>query len=110
MWMASVSRYLRVKIRRSSTGLRWARRSSSNRQASSPMPRKLASTFRSGLNVDGKRIKVFASKDPAQLDWTSVGAQIVIESTGKFTDAKEACKHIPIWIECGWQAYQGICE
>jgi glyceraldehyde 3-phosphate dehydrogenase len=42
----------------------------------------------------GKKIRVFATKDPAQLDWSSVGAQIVIESTGKFTDAKEACKHI----------------
>jgi glyceraldehyde 3-phosphate dehydrogenase (phosphorylating) len=47
-----------------------------------------------GITVDGRRIKVFASKDPALLDWNSVGAQIVIESTGKFTDAKEACKHI----------------
>ena len=47
-----------------------------------------------GITVNGKRIKVFASKDPAQLDWNSVGAQIVVESTGKFTDAKEACKHI----------------
>jgi glyceraldehyde 3-phosphate dehydrogenase len=46
------------------------------------------------ITVNGKRIKVFASKDPAQLDWNSVGAQIVVESTGKFTDAKEACKHI----------------
>ena len=44
--------------------------------------------------VGGKPLKVFATKDPAQLDWNSVGAQIVIESTGKFTDAKEACKHI----------------
>ncbi len=44
--------------------------------------------------IGNKRIKVFAIKDPAQLDWSSVGAQIVIESTGKFTDAKEACKHI----------------
>ena len=44
--------------------------------------------------VGGKRIKVFATKDPAQLDWNSVGAQIVIESTGKFTDAKDACKHL----------------
>ena len=44
--------------------------------------------------VNGKKIKVFASKDPALLDWNSVGAQIVIESTGKFTDGKEACKHI----------------
>lgn len=46
------------------------------------------------ISVAGKRIKVFAVKDPAQLDWNSVGAQIVVESTGKFTDAHEACKHI----------------
>src|SRR5262249_54294757 len=46
------------------------------------------------ITVAGKKIKVFAVKDPAQLDWTSVGAQIVVESTGKFTDAKDACKHI----------------
>ena len=44
--------------------------------------------------MGGKSIKVFATKDPAQLDWNSVGAQIVIESTGKFTDAKDACKHL----------------
>jgi len=44
--------------------------------------------------VGGKRIKVFATKDPAQLDWTSVGAQIVVESTGRFTDAAEARKHL----------------
>ena len=46
------------------------------------------------ISVAGKKLKVFAIKDPAQLDWSSVGAQIVVESTGKFTDAKEACKHI----------------
>ncbi|HJT87228.1 MAG TPA: type I glyceraldehyde-3-phosphate dehydrogenase [Bryobacteraceae bacterium] len=46
------------------------------------------------ITVAGKKIRVFATKDPAQLDWSSVGAQIVVESTGKFTDAKEACKHI----------------
>jgi len=46
------------------------------------------------ITASGRQIKVFATKDPAQLDWTSVGAQIVVESTGKFTDAKEACKHI----------------
>jgi glyceraldehyde 3-phosphate dehydrogenase len=46
------------------------------------------------ITVAGKRLKVFATKDPGQLDWNSVGAQIVVESTGKFTDAKEACKHI----------------
>jgi len=46
------------------------------------------------ISVNGKKIKVFAQKDPGALDWNSVGAQIVIESTGHFTDAKEACKHI----------------
>ena len=46
------------------------------------------------ITVGGKKIKVFAQKDPGQLDWNSVGAQIVVESTGRFTDAKEACKHI----------------
>src|SRR5499427_2661920 len=46
------------------------------------------------ISVDGKKIKIFAVKDPAQIDWSSVGAQVVVESTGKFTDAKEACKHI----------------
>jgi glyceraldehyde 3-phosphate dehydrogenase len=44
--------------------------------------------------VGGKRIKIFAIKDPSQIDWSSVGAQVVIESTGKFTDAKDASKHI----------------
>ena len=42
------------------------------------------------ITVGGKKIKVFAIKDPAELDWTSVGAQIVVESTGRFTDAKDA--------------------
>ncbi len=41
-----------------------------------------------------RRIKVFALKDPAELPWESLGAQIVIESTGKFTDAAGAGKHL----------------
>jgi glyceraldehyde 3-phosphate dehydrogenase len=44
--------------------------------------------------VNGKPIKVFATKDPAEIDWSSVGAQIVVESTGRFTDAKDAGKHL----------------
>jgi glyceraldehyde 3-phosphate dehydrogenase len=44
--------------------------------------------------VDGKRVKVFAERDPAKLDWASVGAQIVIESTGLFTDANKAKAHL----------------
>jgi len=46
------------------------------------------------ISVDGKTIKVFKEKDPAALPWDSVGAQIVIESTGKFTDANDAKKHL----------------
>ncbi len=44
--------------------------------------------------INGKPLKVFAIKDPAELDWSSLGAQIVIESTGKFTDATMASKHV----------------
>ena len=46
------------------------------------------------INVDNKSIRVFAQKDPAQLDWQSVGAQVVIESTGRFTNAEDAKKHM----------------
>ena len=44
--------------------------------------------------VNGKRIKIFATKDPAEIDWAGVGAQVVVESTGRFTDAKDAAKHL----------------
>src|ERR1039457_2663799 len=44
--------------------------------------------------VGGKRIKIFAIKDPAELDWSSLGVEIVIESTGKFTEAAQAAKHL----------------
>ena len=46
------------------------------------------------IAVDGKSFKVFRVKDPAALDWASVGADIVVESTGLFTAGAEARKHI----------------
>jgi len=46
------------------------------------------------ITVDGKTIRVFKEKDPAALPWESVGAQVVIESTGRFTDATDAKKHL----------------
>ena len=46
------------------------------------------------ISIDGKTIKVFAEKDPAKLPWGSVGAQVVVESTGRFTDAADAKKHL----------------
>jgi glyceraldehyde 3-phosphate dehydrogenase len=48
----------------------------------------------SGIQLDGKNIKVFAEKDPGKLDWGSLGVQVVIESTGKFTDAEKAKAHL----------------
>ena len=44
--------------------------------------------------VDGKPIKVFALKDPSQLPWKDLGVELVIESTGKFTDRAGASNHI----------------
>jgi glyceraldehyde 3-phosphate dehydrogenase (phosphorylating) len=46
------------------------------------------------ITVDGKTIKVFKEKDPAALPWDSVGAQVVLESTGRFTNAEDAKKHL----------------
>jgi glyceraldehyde 3-phosphate dehydrogenase len=46
------------------------------------------------ISVDGKKLKVFAERDPAKLDWSSTGAQVVIESTGHFTDATKAKAHL----------------
>ncbi len=46
------------------------------------------------ITVDGKKITVFAEKDPAKLDWASTGAQIIVESTGHFTDATKAKAHL----------------
>ena len=46
------------------------------------------------IAVDGKKIKVFSERDPAKLDWASVGAQVVVESTGFFTDATKAKAHL----------------
>ena len=46
------------------------------------------------ISVDGRSFKVFKVKDPAEIDWASVGAQIVVESTGLFTKGPEAAKHM----------------
>lgn len=46
------------------------------------------------IAVDGKSFRVFKVKDPAELDWASVGAEIVVESTGLFTKGSDARKHL----------------
>src|SRR6266849_3809125 len=57
--------------------------------------------FKADVKVDGhdilvnrKPIRVFDTKDPAAIDWPSLGVDVVIESTGRFTDATDAKKHL----------------
>lgn len=51
-------------------------------------------TYEEGIVVDGKRIKVLAQRDPADLPWAALEVELVIESTGFFTDAEGAGKHL----------------
>lgn len=44
--------------------------------------------------IDGKEVKVFAQRDPAQLPWKDLGVDVVLESTGRFTDRAGGSKHL----------------
>lgn len=46
------------------------------------------------VKVDGQNIKVFKERDPGKIDWASLGVEIVVESTGLFTNAEDARKHM----------------
>ena len=52
------------------------------------------SASENSIRVDGDEFKVFSERDPSAIDWSSVDADIVIESTGKFTKAEDARKHL----------------
>jgi glyceraldehyde 3-phosphate dehydrogenase len=58
-----------------------------------PFPGEVAATD-NGLVVDGQEIRVLAERDPAALPWGELGAEVVIESTGLFTDRENAAKHL----------------
>lgn len=47
-----------------------------------------------GISVGGKLIRVFAERDPKALPWSDLGVDVVVESTGIFTDGQEAAAHI----------------
>ncbi|OGF64918.1 type I glyceraldehyde-3-phosphate dehydrogenase [Candidatus Giovannonibacteria bacterium RIFCSPHIGHO2_02_42_15] len=53
-----------------------------------------AKAGRDFLEVDGKKVKVFAEKDPLKLPWKDLGVDVVVESTGFFTDAEKARAHL----------------
>ena len=56
-------------------------------------------TYDGGITVDGDELRVLAVRDPAELPWKELGAQVVIESTGLFTDREKADKHIEAGAE-----------
>jgi glyceraldehyde 3-phosphate dehydrogenase len=58
-----------------------------------PFPGRVEATD-SGLRVDDREIRLFAERDPADLPWGELGADVVIESTGLFTDRENASKHL----------------
>jgi glyceraldehyde 3-phosphate dehydrogenase len=58
-----------------------------------PFPGEVEATD-AGFSVDGKEIRVLAERDPAALPWSDLGAEVVIESTGLFTDRENASKHV----------------
>src|SRR5438270_11030910 len=58
-----------------------------------PFPGEVEATD-TGFRVDGKEIRVLAERDPASLPWEELGADVVIESTGLFTDRENASKHL----------------
>src|ERR1700710_931690 len=58
-----------------------------------PFPGTVEATT-AGFAVDGHEIRVIAERDPAALPWGELGADVVIESTGLFTDRENAAKHL----------------
>ena len=46
------------------------------------------------IRVGNKSIRIFATKEPSEIDWPGLGVQVVVESTGRFTDGKDAAKHL----------------
>src|SRR5579884_4278820 len=58
-----------------------------------PFPGRVEMT-EGGIRIDGKEVRVLAETDPAALPWGELGAEVVIESTGRFTDRENASKHL----------------
>src|SRR5262249_29204301 len=46
------------------------------------------------IKVDGRSVRMFKEKDPAKIDWPGLGVELVVESTGLFTNAEDAKKHV----------------
>jgi glyceraldehyde 3-phosphate dehydrogenase (phosphorylating) len=62
------------------------------------IPNKIGHTANS-VTIDGKELRVFSNPDPADIPWTDVGAEIIVESTGRFTGKEKASRHLRKGIE-----------
>ncbi|HET8775081.1 MAG TPA: type I glyceraldehyde-3-phosphate dehydrogenase [Thermoanaerobaculia bacterium] len=51
------------------------------------------------ISIDGKELRVFSSPDPAEIPWDQVGAEIVVESSGRFTEKAKASRHLKKTVE-----------
>jgi len=56
-------------------------------------------TTPNGLSIDGKELRVFSNPDPAEIPWGDAGAEIVIESSGRFTSKEKASRHLRKSVE-----------
>ena len=56
-------------------------------------------TTANGLSIDGKELRVFSNPDPAEIPWGDVGAEIVVESSGRFTSKDKASRHLRKGVE-----------
>src|ERR1700677_808112 len=63
-----------------------------------PFPGEVEAT-ESGIVIDGKELRILSERDPANLPWGELGAEVVIESTGLFTDRESATKHLDAGAE-----------
>ena len=56
-------------------------------------------TTSNGISIDGKELRVFSSPDPAEIPWSDLGVEIVVESSGRFTDKAKASRHLKKSVE-----------
>src|SRR5437764_8685997 len=62
------------------------------------IPNKVEHT-QNGLLIDGKELRVYSSPDPDEIPWSDLGAQIVVESSGRFTSKEKASRHLKRSVE-----------
>jgi len=56
-------------------------------------------TTQNGISVDGREIRVFSSPDPADIPWSDLGVELVVESSGRFTSKEKASRHLKKSVE-----------